>query len=45
MTYSEELPQVVIAVIDTTPTPTATARPTASPTATSPPEPPATQSP
>ncbi|MEX2314254.1 MAG: CdaR family protein, partial [Thermomicrobiales bacterium] len=45
MTYSDELPQVVVAVIDTTPTPTATARPAPAPTATNPPEPQATQSP
>ncbi len=32
MTYEEELPQVVVAIIDTTPTPTATVRPTTTPT-------------
>jgi len=32
MTYNEALPQVVVAIIDTTPTPTATQRPAPSPT-------------
>lgn len=41
MMYLDELPQVVVAIIDTTPTPTATARPTA----TSEPPPPPTPTP
>jgi hypothetical protein len=39
MTYDESLPQVVVAIIDTTPTPTMTVRPTPQPTATSEPGP------
>lgn len=39
MTYGEELPQVVVAIIDTTLTPTATVKPAPAPTATSGPAP------